>query len=60
MYFWIVDVMLSCCVVEEDLVVCNKKKKEKKVKILVNGINIVNFIIDYMRRILVEFFNIII
>lgn len=59
MYFWIVDVMLSCCVVEEDLVVCNKKK-EKKVKILVNGINIVNFIIDYMRRIFVEFFNIII
>lgn len=59
MYFWIVDVMLSCCVVEKDLVVCNKKKKNK-VKLLVNGINIVSFIRDYMRRIFVKFLNIII
>lgn len=56
MHLWTVDVMSSCRVAEEDPVACNKKK-EKKVKILVNVTNTVNFITDYMRRIPAESFN---
>lgn len=56
MHLWTVDVMPSCRVAEKDPVACNKKKKNK-VKLLVNGINTVSFIRDYMRRIPAKFLN---